>query len=136
MFNISPFCGTGIKQKEVEKLGRDIQFHEKELTLRLSGLTGLFTLKSSINIPYDTIQKAVVDYFEPPKFFVRMGVIIPPLNIYQGSFKRSDKWYFLSFERREQLVIIELGGHEKYDYVVFQSDQPSKVVSDINSHVM
>lgn len=60
---------------------------------------------------------------------------ISSLNIFEGSFKYADEWCFLSYENRVPPVMIELEGHEKYKYVVFEIDNPAKVVADIRKHM-
>ena len=83
-------------------------------------------------MPYHTIKDVFVDYFEPPRWMLRMpGTSISALHIYEGSFKYANEWYFLSFERREPFVHIQLNGHEKYKYVIFQVDDPEDIASKI-----
>lgn len=113
-------------------MGREVHFSENELTLKLTGLTGYFALKFKIQIPYHTIKNVLVDYFDAPQWMLRMpGTSFSPLNIYEGSFKYRDEWYFLSYGGRVPLVIIELEGHRKYNYVIFQINNPTKVASEI-----
>ena len=77
-------------------------------------------------------KSILVDYFDAPKWMMRMpGTSISPLNIHEGSYKYRDEWYFLSYGGRVPLVIIELDGHKKYKYVIFQIDNPTKIVSEI-----
>ena len=85
-----------------------------------------------MQIPYHTIKSVLVDYFDAPKWMIRMpGTSFAPLNIYDGSFKYGDDWYFLSYERKESLVIIELTEHAKYKYVIFQVYDPTMIASQI-----
>lgn len=121
---------------EVDKLGREIHFGENELVLKLTGLTGYFALKRKVLIPYHTINDVLVDYFDAPQWMLRMpGTSFSPLNIFEGSFKYADEWYFLSYERREPLVIIKLNGHKKYKYVIFQIHNPTDVASDLRKRL-
>jgi hypothetical protein len=93
-------------------LGREIIFGKDELTLKLTGLVGFFALKQKIEIPYRLIKSIYVDYFDAPQWMIRMpGTSLSPLNIYEDSFKYGGEWYFLSYEHRVPLVIIELEGH-------------------------
>ncbi|MED4585906.1 hypothetical protein P9578_24435 [Brevibacillus choshinensis] len=115
-------------------MSREIQFLESMMVLKLKGSTGFFALKFILKIPYQNIQSVYVDYFDAPQWMLRMpGTSFPP-NVYEGSFKYADEWYFLSYEKREPLVIINLDGHEKYKYVIFQVDDPSSVAADIRKH--
>jgi hypothetical protein len=117
-------------------MGRTVQFGAAEFTLHLTGATALFALKRKLTIPYQMIKRVYVDYFDAPKWMLRMpGTSISPLAIYEGSFKYADEWYFLSYEKREPLVNIELEGHDKYKYVIFQMDNPQQVVSELRKRL-
>jgi hypothetical protein len=117
-------------------MGRTVRFGETEFILHFTGILSFFALKRKLAIPYPTIKSVYVDYFDPPKWMLRMsGTSISPLHIYEGSFKYADEWYFLSFEKREPLVIIELEGHDRYKYVVFQTDNPTEVASELRKRI-
>ncbi|OKL37369.1 hypothetical protein [Domibacillus mangrovi] len=116
-------------------MGRQVKFGEQELTLNLIGVTAFFALKQSIHMSYQMIKHVSVDYFDAPLWMLRMpGTSISPLHIYEGSYRYRNEWYFLSYERWEPLVIIELERHTKYDYVIFQIDHPNAVASKIRMH--
>ncbi|WNC12999.1 hypothetical protein [Brevibacillus brevis] len=111
---------------------RTVHFHDSEFVLVLGGLLGFFALKRKVAIPYHTIKRVRVDDFDAPKWMLRMpGTSLAPLNIYEGSFKYANEWYFLSYEKRENLVILELEGHANYHYVIFQIDNPTQVAAEI-----
>ncbi|TYP70063.1 hypothetical protein [Paenibacillus methanolicus] len=113
-------------------MGRNVLFGQHELTLRLTGLNRLFAIKSKVVIPYETVQHVYVDYFDAPKWMLRMpGTSIAGLHLYEGSFKFANQWYFLSFGSRTPLVQLVLAGHEKYRHVIFQTDDPARTASDI-----
>lgn len=117
-------------------MGREIHFGEEELTLKLTGLTGYFALKRKIIMPYSMIKNVKVDYFQAPQWMLRMpGTSIAPLNIYEGSYKYGNEWYFLSYERREPLIIIGLEGHVKYKYVIFQIDQATNLAAEVRRRI-
>jgi hypothetical protein len=117
-------------------LGREIHFGEEELTLKLTGLTAYFALKRKIIMPYSMIKNVTVDYFQAPQWMLRMpGTSIAPLNIYEGSYKYGNEWYFLSYERREPLMIIGLEGHVKYNYVIFQIYQATKLAAEVRRRI-
>ena len=63
------------------------------------------------------------------------GTSVSPLNIYEGSYKYQDEWYFLSYSGRVPLVIIELEGQEKYIYVIFQCENPTRTAAEIRIHL-
>ncbi|WP_148630193.1 hypothetical protein [Bacillus sp. E214] len=119
-------------------MGREIKFDDdkQELVLTLTGLTTFFALKQKIQMPYPLIKNVLVDYFDAPTWMIRMpGSSISFLNIYEGSYKYQDEWYFLSYSGRIPLVIIELQGHKKYRYIIFQCENPTKTASEIRTHL-
>ncbi|WP_242218218.1 hypothetical protein [Bacillus cereus group sp. BfR-BA-01380] len=117
-------------------MGREVQFDDEGVVLKLNGVTGFFAVKLSLKMPFHTIKSVFVDYFDAPSWMLRMpGTSISALNIFEGSFKYADEWYFLSYENRVPLVMIELEGHEKYKYVVFEIDNPTKVAADIRKRL-
>ncbi len=117
-------------------MGKEILFDNEDVILKLNGITGLLALKLKLKMPYNTIKNVYVDYFDAPQWMLRMpGTSISSLNIIEGSFKYADEWYFLSYENRVPLVMIELEGHEKYKYVFFEINDPTKIASDIRKHI-
>ena len=77
------------------------------------------------------IENVLVEDFQAPFWMLQMpGVAMAPLNIYEGSFKFGNEWYFLSYEGFGPLVKIELNGHKKYRYLIFRIDHPTKVAAD------
>lgn len=113
-------------------MARVLHFGEEELTLKLTGLTAILALKRKIIMPYRMIKNVYVDQFQAQQMMLRMpGTSIPPLNIYEGSFKYGNEWYFLSYERVQPLILIEMIGHKKYRYVIFQMDKPTSTAAEI-----
>ncbi|WP_338447837.1 hypothetical protein R4Z09_16475 [Niallia oryzisoli] len=113
-------------------MARVLHFGEEELTLKLTGLTAILALKRKIIMPYRMIKNVYVDQFQAQQMMLRMpGTSIPPLNIYEGSFKYGNEWYFLSYERVQPLILIEMLGHKKYRYVIFQMDKPTSTAAEI-----
>ena len=117
-------------------MARKVQFDDENVILKLSGVTAFFALKLNLKIPYNTIKSVYVDSFEAPQWMLRMpGTSISALNIFEGSFKYANDWYFLSYENKTPLLTIELDGHEKYNYVIFEIDNPTNVVYEIRKHL-
>ncbi|PEY30009.1 hypothetical protein CN354_26210 [Bacillus cereus] len=117
-------------------MGREVQFNQDSMTLKLNGATGFFALKLQLKIPYQMIKSVYVDHFDAPEWMLRMpGTSIAALNIFEGSFKYADEWYFLSYENRVPLVMIELEGHEKYNYVFFEMDNPTNIAAEIRKRI-
>ncbi|ABO66151.1 MULTISPECIES: hypothetical protein [Anoxybacillaceae] len=117
-------------------MAREVQFDDEGVILKLNGVTGLFAFKFNLKMPYSTIKSVYVDYFDAPQWMLRMpGTSISALNIFEGSFKYANEWYFLSYENRVPLLIIELEGHEKYNYAIFEIDDPTSVASEIRKRI-
>ncbi|PYI56904.1 hypothetical protein [Paenibacillus flagellatus] len=117
-------------------MAREVHFDEEGVLLNLTGATGFFALKFKLKMPYSTIKSVYVDYFDAPPWMLRMpGTSLSALHIFEGSFKYADEWYFLSYESRVPLLIMELEGHDKYRYVIFQVDNPTGVASEIRKRI-
>lgn len=117
-------------------MAREMHFGEEELTLKLTGLTAFFAFKRTIVMPYRIIKNVLVDDFLAPLWMLRMpGTSLSLLNIYEGSFKWRNEWYFLSYERREPLLIIELQGHEKYKFIIVQVENPTNVAAEVRGRL-
>ncbi|WP_338470641.1 hypothetical protein R4Z10_17915 [Niallia sp. XMNu-256] len=113
-------------------MGRKITIKGEKLTLTLTGLNAFFAFKQKIVIPYQTIEHVFVGPFQAPEWMIRMpGTSYPPMDIYEGSYKYGDEWYFLSYGGSWPLLQIELKGHKKYRYVIVQIEQPTKKAAEI-----
>lgn len=113
-------------------MGRSVQMSNSSVTLKLSGFLRFCALKSRVEMPYEIIKDIKVDVFKAPLTMIRLpGTSIPPLHMYEGSFLHSGNWYFLSYEKKKPVVIIELEGYKKYRYVVFETDNPNQLVVEI-----
>jgi hypothetical protein len=117
-------------------MGRTVHFDETEMVLLLSEWLSFLSFETKIVMPYKIIKNVTVDDFVPPRWMLRMpGTAIPFLHIYQGSFKYANEWYFLSYEKKESLVRIELEGHRKFKYVIFQIDNPTQIAAEIRKRI-
>lgn len=115
-------------------MGRFVQINNSSITLKLSGFLRFCALKSRIEMPYEIIKNIKVEVFKAPLTMIRLpGTSIPPLHIYEGSFLHNGDWYFLSYEKKKPVVIIELEGHKKYRYVIFGTDKPDRLVLEIKN---
>ncbi|WP_071394570.1 hypothetical protein [Bacillus tuaregi] len=118
-------------------MARVLHFSDEELILKLNGFIACLALKRKIIMPYRMIRNVYVDQFQAHQMMLRMpGTSIPPLNIYEGSFKYGNEWYFLSYEKIQPLILIELQGHEKYRYVIFQMEKPTAMAAEIRRHLI
>lgn len=113
-------------------MGRKVDFTDGKFILTMTGINALFSFKRKICIPYKMIENVLVEDFQAPFWMLQMpGIAIAPLNIYEGSFKFGNEWYFLSYEGFGPLVVIELNGHKKYRYLIFRIDYPTKVAAEL-----
>ncbi|MFZ7944469.1 MULTISPECIES: hypothetical protein [Bacillaceae] len=113
-------------------MGRKVHFNKDEFVLKLTGVLSVFALKWQLKIPYKAIKRVYIDEFEPPMWMLRMpGTSIAPLNIYEGSFKFGNEWYFLSSEHQVPLIHLELEGYGKYKYVIFEIENPRAVMIEL-----
>ncbi|WP_456363497.1 hypothetical protein [Priestia aryabhattai] len=113
-------------------MGRSVQISNSSVTLKLSGFLRFCALKSRVEMPYKIIKDIKVEIFKAPLTMIRLpGTSMPPLHIHEGSFLHNGDWYFLSYEKKKPVVIIELEGHKKYRYVVFETENPDQLVVEI-----
>ena len=117
-------------------MGRKVDFTDGKFILTMTGINALFSFKRKISIPYKMIENVLVEDFQDSFFWMLQipGVAMAPLNIYEGSFKFDNEWYFLSYEGFGPLVKIELNGHKKYRYLIFRIDfDPTKRAEKTNA---
>ena len=119
-----------------ESVGRSVLFTEDKFILKLTGALSLFALKREVKIPYKAIKNAFADYFEAPFWMLKMpGTAIAPLNIYEGTFRYKNEWYFLSYEHKVPLVNLELDGTQKYQYVIFEIQNPHDIIQELRKRL-
>ncbi|MDD9268050.1 hypothetical protein ACFPES_13510 [Paenibacillus sp. GCM10023248] len=113
-------------------MARNIEFTKDSLILHLSGLTSAAALKREVDIPYSQIKLATVDDYKLSMFRFRVGTSIA--DIREGRFLIGDRWCFVSYENHQDVVILELEGHE-FGKVIFQIDEPHAVLATIHEHL-
>ncbi|MCD7034641.1 hypothetical protein LRR81_10345 [Metabacillus sp. GX 13764] len=117
-------------------MSRSIEFKKEECVLNLSGPAALFSLKRKVRMPYKEIKSVFVDTFDPPFWMLRLpGTAIAPLYIYEGSYLYRNEWYFLSFERRIPLFMVEFAGKSKYKYLVVQLENPKETAAELRRRI-
>jgi hypothetical protein len=113
-------------------MGRKVTFTKDEFVLRLNGVLSVFALKWQLRIPYKSIKRVYIDEFDPPMWMLKMpGTAIAPLNIFEGSFKFGNEWYFISCEHNVPLVHLEVDGFGKYKYIIFEMENPRAVMIEL-----
>lgn len=115
-------------------MSRRVEFHENQLVLHLTGLTSFAALKRELEIPYSTIKNIQVDTFTISPFTFRVGTSTIGQGIREGRFLQNGKWIFLSYENNQQVVILDLQGHE-YAKVVFEVENPELVKKSIEERI-
>ncbi|WP_425457450.1 hypothetical protein [Bacillus marasmi] len=115
-------------------LARELHFTDHELVLKLSGTVSLLALKRELRIPYQCIKRVYVEHYKPPLWMLRIpGTSVAFLNIYEGTFYYEKEWYFFSFEHYVPLIHLELSGHKKYKYVIFELEKTREALIEIRS---
>ncbi|MTH52268.1 hypothetical protein GKZ89_02530 [Bacillus mangrovi] len=114
--------------------GRKVELYKDKAVIRLPWINGLFALKFSLELPYETIEEVIVTPFTPPQFMLRMpGTSIGYLK--EGSYKYRGEWYFLSFAHRIPLLNIRLRGHDKYTLAVIEVEKPTEAAAEIRRKI-
>jgi len=106
-------------------MARIIDIAGDELRVRLTGLTAVAALKRELRVPLAAIRSASTG--APRKLGMRVaGTDIPFTDIRAGRFRSRGRWSFLSFERGDRAVTLELEG-QRYDRVVLGVDDPDEL---------
>ncbi len=103
----------------------------------LSGLVKVSALQSRITVPYSNIV-SVDDYLSVPEHLLRLaGISLGPIE--EGHFMSGGFWYFLSFERPDHVVTINLKnyqiGRNAYQAIALESDRPADLKRLIEVHL-
>lgn len=118
-------------------MGRTIQFGTSECTLMLSGWHAVIAFESRISLAYRAIKHVQVGSFTPQPGTLRMpGTEIPFSSTYAGRFLYGNDWYFLSFERTDSLLLLDLEGHAKYKKIIVQLDSPTETAIALQQHLL
>ncbi|WP_083955645.1 hypothetical protein [Brevibacillus parabrevis] len=118
-------------------MSRTIQFGPSECTLELSGWRAVIAFENRITLPYRFIKHVQVGSFTPEPGTLRMpGTEIPFSSTYAGRFLYGNNWYFLSFERTNHLLLLDLEGHAKYRKIVVQVENPAEIAVTLQQHLL
>lgn len=113
-------------------MSRTIEYTNDHFILHLSGLTSAAALKRQVEIPYNSINKVSIEDFKLSMFQFRVGTSIA--DIREGRFLIGNRWCFISYENHNDVVVLELEGHE-FGKVVFQIENPEEVKMRILKHI-
>lgn len=114
-------------------MSRKVQFHENSINILFTGLTSLAGLKHELSIPYSAIKNVSVGGFDISPFNFRVGTSGSGKNLREGRFLAGRDWIFLSYVHHENVVILDLEGHE-YKKVVFEIENPEEIKNGILQH--
>lgn len=118
-------------------MGRNVELKEETLNLTLEGLTSIMALKKHLEIPYSAIKKVDTAVPDLPFLWKLGGVSVG--DIQEGHFKRHGEYYFFSMEHPDQIIVLELDnykiGNHPYKLIVFETENPEKLKSDILEHI-
>jgi hypothetical protein len=104
-------------------MSRKLEFEEDKLVIHLTGVTVIAALKHHVEISYSAIKKVSIETFDMPLLNFRIGT--SGFGVREGRFLVGSDWYFLSFENHENVVVLELEGHE-FAKVIFQIENPEE----------
>ncbi|TYP79458.1 hypothetical protein [Paenibacillus methanolicus] len=111
---------------------RTIEYGTEQVVLHLKGLLSVGALKREVSIPYKQIKRIALEDFKVSMLQFRVGTSIA--DIRQGRFLIDGRWCFVSYEDHQDVVVIELEGHD-FAKVVFQIDDPEDVIARIEAHL-
>jgi hypothetical protein len=120
---------------------REVEFGEKALVVRLSGLVHYESLTAELRIPYSSIVSVSVEPFVPPPGSIRwFGTHVPFTDIREGRYSFDGEWYFFSVEDRRRAVTLWLEGYNHGDAaeplraVVLGAPDPARLREEIQAH--
>jgi hypothetical protein len=118
---------------------RTVEFGDRELVLRLTGLVHYESLTEELRIPYRCIASVTTEPFVPPPGSIKMfGTHVPFTDLREGRYSYQGEWYFLSVEDRRRAVTLWLEGYSHGDgseplrAVVIGTDDPASLRAAID----
>ena len=103
---------------------RTIEFEDRELVVRFTGLVHYATLTEELRIPYTAIRSVSTEAFVPPRGTIRwFGTDVPFTHIREGRFSHGGEWYFLSYEDAHRAITLYLD-----DFSHGDAKEPLRVV--------
>lgn len=121
---------------------RTVEFEEKELVVRLTGLVHYESITTELRIPYTAIAGVSTAPFQPPVGTTRdYGTDVPFTDIHEGRYSHGGEWYFLSLEDRRKAVTLRLENYRQGDtpeplrVVVLGSHDPEGLAMAIRAHL-
>jgi hypothetical protein len=115
-------------------MGRAVFVRAAEVQVRLTGLTALAALRRELRIPIRAIQSVSTQPVDRSGIRVR-GTSIPFTDYRQGEYRRGQRRFFFSFERRASTITLDVSRrhwHEPFDVVVLGVDDPEEVARAVS----
>jgi hypothetical protein len=114
-------------------MARTVEITPTEVVVRLSGWTALAAIRRELRIPRSAIQAVSTDRWARDGFRVG-GTAFPWSEYRQGRFRRRGRKQFLSFERRDRVVALEVDrGAVGYDVVAVGVDDPERLAAELGA---
>jgi hypothetical protein len=117
-------------------MSRTVTLTEKEIQIRLYGLTSIAAMKRKLHIPYPSII-SVETHGPNIHSLMRLGGTAIG-GAHHGEFY-GDGWYFLSYEHSDKVIFIQLRSYEDtgrvYKGMVFGVDDPEDIKAQIDSRM-
>jgi hypothetical protein len=112
-------------------VARTVDVTPDEVVVRLTGWTAAAALRRTLRIPRSAIRGVSTAAWHEDGLRIA-GTGIPFTDYRQGRFRRRGRWQFLSFERRDRVVALELDrAAVGYDVVVVGVDDPEAVAAQL-----
>ena len=110
---------------------RSVEITPDEVVVRLTGWTAVAALKRELRIPRTAMRGVSTGPWHEDGWRIA-GTAIPFRDYRQGRFRRKGRWQFLSFERRDRVVVLTLDRRSvRYDVVVLGVDDPEAIAAEL-----
>ena len=112
-------------------MARTVDVTPDEVVIRLTGWTAAAALRRTLRIPRAAIRRVSTGPWSADGLRIA-GTGIPFSDYRQGRFRHRGRWQFLSFERRDRVVALELDrAAVGDDVVVVGVDDPDAVAAQL-----
>jgi hypothetical protein len=112
-------------------MARTVDISPDEVVISLTGWTAVAALRRVVRIPRSTVRAVSTEPWHGDG--IRLGGTSIPFRDYrQGRFRKNGRRQFLSFERRDHVVALEVDRDAVgYDVVVVGVDDPQHVAAEL-----
>jgi hypothetical protein len=112
-------------------MARTVDISAAEVVVRLTGWTAVAALRRELRIPRSATRNVSTDTWR--RDGLRLGGTSLPFRDYrQGRFRSSGRRQFLSFERRDRVLALEVDrAAVGFDVVVVGVDDPERLAAEL-----